>query len=63
VQDEVTASTGRRNVLVVTGSAAEEVAEFVVLPAEPIGRVMLPEATHTSDPSPDAEMVLFKSIS
>ena len=39
------------NVLVVTGSAAEEVAEFIVLAAEPIGRVMLLEASHTSDAS------------
>ena len=60
--EEVTASTGCRNVLVVTGSAAEEVAELIVLAAEPIGRVMLLEATHTSDPSLDSAMVLFKSI-
>ena len=48
--------------LVVTGSAAEKVAEFVVLSAEPAGRVELLEAAHTSDPSFDPAMVLFKSI-
>jgi hypothetical protein len=41
------------NVLVVTGSAAEEVAEFIVLTAESVCRVMLLEAAHTSDPSFD----------
>jgi hypothetical protein len=46
----------------VTGSAAEEVTEFIVLSAEPVGRVMLLEAAHTSDPSLDPAMVLFKSI-
>ena len=60
--EEATASAGCRNVLVVTGSAAEEVAEFIVLSAEPVGRVMLLEAAHTSDPSFDPAMVLFKSI-
>ena len=62
MMEEVTASTGCRNVLVVTGSAAEEVAEFIVLSAEPVCRVMLLEAAHTSDPSFDPAMVLFKSI-
>ncbi len=62
VTEEATASAGCWNVLVVTGSAAEEVAEFIVLSAEPLGRVMLLEATHTSDPSFDPAMVLFKSI-
>jgi hypothetical protein len=60
--EEVTASTGCRNVLVVTGSAAEEVAELIVFSAEPAGSIMLLEATHTSDPSFDPAMVLFKSI-
>ena len=50
VMEEVTAPVGCRNVLVVTGSAAEEVAEFIVLSAEPVGRAMLLEAAHTSDP-------------
>ena len=45
--EEAATSTGCRNVLVVTGSAAEEVAEFVVLPAEPVGRVVLLEAAQT----------------
>jgi hypothetical protein len=62
VMEEVTTSTGCRNVLVLTGSAAEEVAEFAVLSAEPVGRAMLLEAAHTSDPSLDPAMVLFKSI-
>jgi hypothetical protein len=60
--EEVTAPAGCWNVLVVAGSAAEEVAEFIVLTAEPVGRVMLLEAAHTSDPSFDPAMVLFKPI-
>ena len=48
--------------MVVTGSAAKEVSEFIVLSAEPVGRLMLLEAAHTSDPSLDPSMVLFKSI-
>ena len=60
--EEVTASPGCRNVLVVTGSAAEDVSEFIGLSAEPVGRTMLFEATHTLDPSFDPAMVLFKSI-
>ena len=32
-----------------------------MLSAEPVGRVMLLEAAHTSDPSLDPSMVLFKS--
>src|SRR5215472_12210559 len=60
--EKATASAGCWNVLVMTGSAAEEVAEFIVLSAEPVCRVMLLEAAHTSDPSLDSAMVLFKSI-
>ena len=60
--EEVTASTGCRNVLVVTGSAAEEVAEFIILSAKSVCRFMLLEAAHTSDASFDPAMVLFKSI-
>ena len=48
--------------MVVAGSAAEEVTEFIVLSAEAVGRAMLLEAAHTSDPSLDPAMVLFKSI-
>jgi hypothetical protein len=62
VMEKVTASAGCWNVLVVAGSAAEEVAEFVVLSAESICRVMLLEPAHTSDPPFDPAMVLFKSI-
>ena len=35
---------------------------FIVFSAEPVGRVMLLEAAHTSDPSVDPAMVLFESI-
>ena len=48
--------------MVVASSAAEKVAEFIVLSAEAVCRVMLLEATQTSDPSFDPTMVLFKSI-
>jgi hypothetical protein len=48
--------------LVVAGSAAEEVTEFIMLSAESVGRAVLLEAAHTSDPSFDPAMVLFKSI-
>jgi hypothetical protein len=60
--EEVTASTGCRNVLVLTGSAAKEVAELIVFSAEPAGRIMLLEATHHRNPHLDPAMVLFKSI-
>ena len=56
------AAAGGWNVLIVAGSAAKEVAEFIVLAAETFGRTMLFEAAHTSDPSLDPAMVLFKSI-
>jgi hypothetical protein len=49
-------------VLVVTGSAAKEVTQFIVLAAKTVGRTMLFEATHTLDPSFDPAMVLFQSI-
>ena len=62
MMEEATAPMGCRNVLVVTGSAAQEVAELVMLAAEPVGRVMFLEAAHTSDPPLDSPMVLFKSI-
>ena len=45
-----------------TGSAAEEVAKFIVLPTEPVSCIMLLETAHTSDPSLDPAMVLFKAI-
>jgi hypothetical protein len=62
VEREATAAAGGRNILVVTRAAAEEVAEFIILAAEPVCRVMLLEAAHTSDPPFDPAMVLFKSI-
>ena len=60
--EEVTASTGGRNILVVTAAAAEEVTELIVLSAKPVCRIMLLEAAHASDPSLDPAMILFKSI-
>ena len=45
----MSASAGCWNVLVVTGSAAEEVAEFIILSAKSVCRFMLLEAAHTSD--------------
>jgi hypothetical protein len=57
VLEKVTASAGCRNVLVVTGSAAEEVAQFIILSAEPICRLMLLEPAHTSDASFDPATV------
>jgi hypothetical protein len=39
--EEVTASTGSWNVLVMAGSAAEEVAEFIVLAAELSGTFLI----------------------
>ena len=54
--------TAAGDVLVVTGSATEKVAELIVLSAEPVCRVMLLEAAHTSDPPLDPAMVLFQSI-
>jgi hypothetical protein len=62
VTEEATAPAGCWNVLIVAGSAAEEVAKFVVLAAERLCRIMLFEAAHTSDPSFDPAVVLLKSI-
>ena len=62
VVEKATASAACGNVLVVTGSAAKEVAEFIVLSAETIGHALLLEAAHTSDASFDTAMVLFKPI-
>jgi hypothetical protein len=62
VIEEATAPAGGRNVLVVTGAAVEEVAEFIILSAEAACRVLLLEAAHTSDPSFDPAMILFKPI-
>jgi hypothetical protein len=62
VTKEAAASAGCWNVLVVAGSAAEKVAEFIMFAAEPVCRVMLLEAAHTSDATLDPAMVLFQSI-
>ena len=62
VVEKATTSASCWNVLAVTGSTAEEVAEFIVLSAETVGRAVLLEAAHTSDASFDTAMVLFKPI-
>jgi hypothetical protein len=62
VVEKVTAKAGCWNVLVVAGSTAEEVAEFIVLSAEAVCCVVLLEAAHTSDPSFDPAMILFASF-
>ena len=56
------ASAGCWNVLVVTGSAAEEVTEFIILSAKSVCQLMLLETAHTSDAAFDPAMVLFESI-
>ena len=48
--------------MVVTGPAAEEIAEFIILSAKSVRRLMLLEAAHTSGPSFDPAMILFKFI-
>ena len=48
--------------LVVTRSAAKEVAKFIMLAARATSRTMLFEAAHALDPSFDPAMVLFQSI-
>jgi hypothetical protein len=58
--EKATAAAVCWNVSVVTGTAAEEVAEFIVLTAESVCRIMLLEAAHTSDPPSDPATVLFK---
>ena len=62
VLEKVVASAGCWNVLVVTGSAAEEVAKFTILTAKSVHRLMLLEAAHTSDAPLDPALALFKSI-
>jgi hypothetical protein len=46
-----------------TGSAAKEIAKFIVLAAKAVGRTMFFEATHTSDPSFNPAMILFQPSS
>jgi hypothetical protein len=60
--EKATASVDCWNMLVMAGSAAQEVAEFIVLAAESACRAMLLEAAHTSGPPFDPAMVLFKAI-
>ena len=44
-----------------TASRTDKVAEFVVLGAEAVGRLVALVAVHTSDPALDAAMVLLKT--
>jgi hypothetical protein len=62
VLEEATPSAGCWNAQVVTGSAAEEVAEFIVLSGETVCHVMLLDAAHSSDPSFEPAKVLFTPI-
>ena len=55
VTEEMTAPAGGWDVLIVAGSAAEEVAEFIVFAAEAVGRIRLSGAAHSSDSSFDPE--------
>jgi hypothetical protein len=48
--------------LIVTGAGTQEVAEFIMLSAEAIRRVMILEAEHTSDASFDAAVILFEPV-
>ena len=57
------AAGGGGDDLVVTAAGTKEIAEFTMLAAEALGGVVALEAPHTSDPSLDAAMVLFKTIS
>src|SRR3954466_10899416 len=50
------------NMLVVTGAETEKGAEFVVSSAEPIGGTEFLEASHTSDPTFQAAMILLKPV-
>ncbi len=50
------------DVLAVTGSGPEEVAELVVGSTKALGRSEALEAAHTSDPSFDAPVVLFQYL-
>jgi hypothetical protein len=50
------------NVLIVTGAGTQEGAEFIILAAEAIRRVMILEAAHTSDAALDAAVVLFEPV-
>ena len=50
------------NMLVVTYTRAEMVAEFVIGSTEPVGGGEALEPTHTSDPAFDAPVILLKSI-
>ena len=44
------------------GAGTQEVAEFIMLSAEAIRRVMILEAAHTSDASLDVAVILFEPI-
>jgi hypothetical protein len=51
-----------RDVLVVAGLEAEEIAEFVIASAEPLRCIEALEAAHTSDAAFHAPMILFQSV-
>ena len=48
--------------LVMTATGTQEVAEFAAFSAEAVGGVMALEASHTSGPAFDTEMVLFEPV-
>ena len=59
---EAATAEGGEDGLVVTATGTEKVAEFAVLPAEAVGRIVALEAAHTSDPTLDAAMVLLEPV-
>ncbi len=50
------------DMLAVTGSGPEEVAQLVVAATEALGGSEAPEAAHTSDAAFDAAVILFKAV-
>ena len=56
------ATAAGRDMLVVAGAEAEEVAEFVMASTEALGRHEALEAAHASDAAFDAAVVLLQSI-
>ena len=48
--------------LVVTGAGTKKVTKLVVFATEAIRRVMILEASHTSDTALDAAVILFQSV-
>ena len=56
------ATTAGRDMLVLAGPEAEEVAEFVVAAAEALRRGEAPEPAHASDPAFHAAVVLLQAV-